>query len=481
MGPIENFHIVYDFQLEDDFLPNCLNLSRADMIFENSGKIEPYILDYYFKYYRQIPVINNNMSVTHSLLNKITISEYLKMPKDDNSVFIYLVEPYANITHILGGENSIDKGKPFLHFASSLSKKELQDPDNNFYLLISFPTEGTLNDEIFKYFYEICAEYGIPNYKLIFVSASYDVEQHHKLFRKTNNKILDTSIKTLHWCWSLREKAQEYYDIIKHSGHRLNIDDSISSVVTEDDLTNKKRNKKFLIFNRRMRGHRVVLMCLLGYDIIKNNYISYDLTKGENDYNLHFFQQGERLPEQYQEGAYENLIKIQQTKQISAIDFEDVHGTIGFGCEVKEPYLDSYIHVVTETNFYEPGLYFSEKTWKPILNFQPFIQVNYTNSLQALKEMGFKTFHPFIDESYDLIEDHTERIVAISNEIKRLDSLSIDEIDAWYNSIKDILIHNRNHALKYRQENEFQINNEQLYIHDIINYVKFNQKNKKIF
>ena len=143
--------------------------------------------------------------------------------------------------------------------------------------------------------------------------------------------------------------------------------------------------------------------------------------------------------------------------------------------------MDSYIHVVTETNFYEPGLYFSEKTWKPILNFQPFIQVNYTNSLQALKEMGFKTFHPFIDESYDLIEDHTERIVAISNEIKRLDSLSIDEIDAWYNSIKDILIHNRNHALKYRQENEFQINNEQLYIHDIINYVKFNQKNKKIF
>lgn len=481
MGPIENFYIVYDFQLEDEFLPNCLNLSRADMIFENSGKIEPHILEYYFKYHRQIPVVNNNMSVTHSLLNKITMSEYMKMEKDDTSVFIYLVEPYANISHILGGEHSIDRANPFLEFASKLAKNELQIRDNNFYLLISFPTEGTINDEIFQAFYDICKQYDIPNYKLLFTSASYDIEKQHKLFRKNNNKLLDTPIKTFYWCWSLREKAQEYYDIIKHSGHRLNIDNSISSVVVESDLINQKRNKKFIIFNRRMRAHRVILLCLLGYDLIKDNYVSYDLTKGENDYNLHFFQQGERLPERVQESSYANLIEIQQNKQISSIDFEDVHGTIGFGCEIKEPYLDSYIHVVTETNFYEPGLYFSEKSWKPILNYQPFIQLNYPNALQALRDMGFKTFHPFIDESYDLIEDNTERIVAVSNEIKRLNNLSIDEIDLWYNSIKDILIHNRNHALLYRQENEFQIDQEQIYIHDIIHYVKFSPKDKKIF
>ena len=94
-----------------------------------------------------------------------------------------------------------------------------------------------------------------------------------------------------------------------------------------------------------MRAHRVILISLLGYNIIKDNYISYDFTKGENDYNLDFFQQGDRLPKEVQLSSYDNLLEIQQKKQISSIDFDDVHGTVGFGCEINEPYLDSYIHV----------------------------------------------------------------------------------------------------------------------------------------
>ena len=46
--------------------------------------------------------------------------------------------------------------------------------------------------------------------------------------------------------------------------------------------------------------------------------------------------------------------------------------------------------------------------------------INYYNSLKYLKQLGLKTFSPFIDESYDTIKNGKERATAIYNEIKRL-------------------------------------------------------------
>ena len=38
--------------------------------------------------------------------------------------------------------------------------------------------------------------------------------------------------------------------------------------------------------------------------------------------------------------------------------------------------------------------------------------------LRGIKKEGFKTFHPFINEDYDLIENMNERCVAVINELK---------------------------------------------------------------
>ena len=65
------------------------------------------------------------------------------------------------------------------------------------------------------------------------------------------------------------------------------------------------------------------------------------------------------------------------------------------------------------------------------------------------KKYGFRTFHPFIDESYDEIENDGERIKFLFDEITRLKNKSIDEIHEWYCSIKDTLIYNRKHLLSF--------------------------------
>ena len=79
-----------------------------------------------------------------------------------------------------------------------------------------------------------------------------------------------------------------------------------------------------------------------------------------------------------------------------------------------------------------------------MLHLHPFIVYGSPYTLRELRKKGFKTFSPFIDESYDECELHFYRFKKIVREVERLCSMSDNEIHEWYNGMKDILIHNRN-------------------------------------
>ena len=65
-------------------------------------------------------------------------------------------------------------------------------------------------------------------------------------------------------------------------------------------------------------------------------------------------------------------------------------------------FTDSYWNIVMETYLdATDGVFLTEKTFKPIKYGQPFIILGTVNSLTHLKEQGYKTFSPWIDESYD--------------------------------------------------------------------------------
>ena len=66
-----------------------------------------------------------------------------------------------------------------------------------------------------------------------------------------------------------------------------------------------------------------------------------------------------------------------------------------------------------------------------------------------LKDLGFKTFSPFIDESYDNEKTTFKRMQKITKEIKRICSMSQDEMHEWYCQMEDILVHNRELIKKY--------------------------------
>jgi hypothetical protein len=231
-----------------------------------------------------------------------------------------------------------------------------------------------------------------------------------------------------------------------------------SDIYRESDLNkNIKRNKRFLSFNRTMRDHRFALLYFMfKHDMLKHNSVSFlnDLGKNDsditeilkyyfNDTNLNFY--GKHL---------KNLIPIQiDTTNLS----NNQRQSFNSDNSLKELYQDTYISIVTETSFSEyENIFVSEKIWKPIANLQPFLLLGNHRTLEYLKNLGFKTFHPFIDESYDNEIDPKLRIKMIFNEITKLNSLSIDEIHDWYYSITDILLHNQKLFMSFKDIDPFE-------------------------
>ena len=78
-----------------------------------------------------------------------------------------------------------------------------------------------------------------------------------------------------------------------------------------------------------------------------------------------------------------------------------------------------------------------------MLHFHPFIVYGSPYTLKNLRELGFKTFSPYIDESYDEVISPFRRMQKITKEVKRLCSMSKEDLHKWYYGMLDILERNR--------------------------------------
>jgi hypothetical protein len=109
----------------------------------------------------------------------------------------------------------------------------------------------------------------------------------------------------------------------------------------------------------------------------------------------------------------------------------------------------SYLSIVTETYFTGP-VYLSEKVFNAVAKHQLFIYLGPAYSLKQLQNMGYKTFGHVIDESYDDIEDPSDRLAAVSKAMIEFLSQPIEQIKKIYWENLDIITHNR--KLLYQSE-----------------------------
>lgn len=129
-----------------------------------------------------------------------------------------------------------------------------------------------------------------------------------------------------------------------------------------------------------------------------------------------------------------------------------------FSSDIYQMLQESGIHVVIESHFdpfwnfrvYKKGVavqdfspaFPTEKLFKAVGCNKPFIVFSTPYFLAELKNLGYKTFSPFINEEYDTIVDDLDRANAIIKEISRLNSLSEDKFQEVLDGCKDICLHN---------------------------------------
>ena len=118
------------------------------------------------------------------------------------------------------------------------------------------------------------------------------------------------------------------------------------------------------------------------------------------------------------------------------------------------------IDIVTETVFNYPYPYISEKTLRPITSKRPFIVLGAHGILQLLKDKGFLTFDSIIDESYDSIEDYSDRFDSVCASIKQFVIQPIEKIKQDVLSISDVLEHNFQH---YKELEDIEISQLTMY------------------
>jgi hypothetical protein len=106
-------------------------------------------------------------------------------------------------------------------------------------------------------------------------------------------------------------------------------------------------------------------------------------------------------------------------------------------------YTNSYCNIVLETHFDADGsggAFLTEKTFKPIKFGQPFVVVGAPGSLQALRDLGYRTFDHAIDNSYDLELDNTQRWIKIKSAVAQIKQHDMKE---WFATCLDDILHNQ--------------------------------------
>ena len=196
-------------------------------------------------------------------------------------------------------------------------------------------------------------------------------------------------------------------------------------------------SKKILCYNRRPHAHRKYLFYYLFHDknIWNNSYISL------NNKNV-----GKTVPYRYDFGIseeeHETLNSFFKTNQLSwTFDGHDLDINLASNFE-DEYHKKTFVSLVSETSVNPNVVFFSEKIFKPIFACQPFIISGNRGSLVHLKNLGFKTFDRWWDESYDMEYTFPERVKKMTKILNDIIKKSDEELVQMLQEMEETLIHN---------------------------------------
>ena len=218
-------------------------------------------------------------------------------------------------------------------------------------------------------------------------------------------------------------------------------------------MPNKSRahtNKRFLLYARDYTGSRsyrehFVKQLITNHLASAFQYQNYPdeaclrehfpVTKTDNYYEHNF------VHDVFNQQSH--TINLKSQVSVSAQSSASIH---------VDDYNSTAIQVVAETIFENQRIHLTEKTFQPMVAGQPFVTLSSPGTLEILKYYGFQTFDHVWDESYDMIKDPAERMSAVIDVIKYLNTH--DKFESIYEKCLPICEHNRNHFFSTRFESQ---------------------------
>lgn len=309
-----------------------------------------------------------------------------------------------------------------------------------------------------EYIYDrLIVAHDIPSHRVLFIVASIDEVKHNLNYAEKLNM---PPVRTL---------LYDYYE----QWVKVQIKDNIDYyMMKESPLTKTHLLKDFIFLTRDVRDqhdvdtndhfrigmrrtHRKVLFySLAGKNLLDRGYVTFPKFYGDNLWidKLH--------PELKHYVASGKKMNVTLPLTLDDPVGEASKESIAFSnylLSSKGPldyYLDnSFINIVSETHFYT-SVYdkrscrcLTEKTFLPMSSKMPFIIASVPNTLELLKDMGYKTFDGLIDESYDKELDDDSRLIKIINEIERLCNLDAVSLDKLKKEMLPIVEHNFNNLI----------------------------------
>jgi hypothetical protein len=411
-------NFLYDNKIKDLCLPNGQPPEVLDAAIrwtiENNSTDGGYLARYLFsEFSNDIIVMGNNMGfqilTTKDYNKKYDI--HLNTHQIDDAVknyeshkdkkFYYILEPFGHIDFFKNKYAGISYG-----LFEKIKKL-------NATILINYSHEGHLNE---FFILEILKK--LKYKKVIFIYNDY---------LNDFSNIASRNIKFVPFNYYLNRSSKYFQQHLR--------DNSITELL---DMNEKQFH--FLSFNQWLHHHRTNIISTIFNKKMDSKFLI--------SFNPKFY---DSLNEDTKRD-YENEIKdlgfwddyqYVLTLPEHRVDFDTTLKISGYGYEDISVYRKSFISLISDTIFFKKQGFISEKIFKPIMYLQPFLIAGPPLYLKAIREMGFKTFDGFIDESYDLEFDDMKRLKLINNEIERICNISVEDMKQNLKEIEDVLIYNQ--------------------------------------
>jgi hypothetical protein len=296
---------------------------------------------------------------------------------------------------------------------------------------------------------------GIPSSQFVLIFGDLNVGENYKRYLQNYDQYYGYAFQNIfvfdHFGW-------EFHDYLKT--YVVTDPKQTQLVPGTDETRDRKRPHKFLCLNGGGRQHRKFMLT----ELRRQNLLDQGLWSYLNKFDIQYD------PSEY---CYQPVKKFQQDK--SYVEQYEYHTKHGNNIEEKhldvdasedawhnrgmtaQHYADTYFNIVTETWPADPSFFVTEKIFKPIVNLQPFAVCGLPGNLQYLKDKGYETFPEWFIEDYDRVDGHKQRMYYLTEQIKKIANLSLDELHKKYQETWEKCLYNRKHFFASDHTGDFKI------------------------